>query len=52
MNAQIWGKYDGECMSCDFRFGTYKISGHLIYVGQSVHLQQSGATQNMSQIVT
>jgi len=28
------------------------LSGHLNYVGQSVHLQQSGYTRNMSQTAT
>jgi len=36
-SSQIWGKqndsnYDGYCKSRDFRFGTLKISGRLIFV--------------------
>jgi len=39
---KIWGKkndsnYDGNCMSRHCLSGTYEISGHLIYVEQSVH---------------
>jgi hypothetical protein len=40
-NAQIWGKqndsnYDGNCTSHHYQSATYKISGRLINVEQSV----------------
>jgi hypothetical protein len=45
MNAQIWWKendsnYDGNCTARHFRSKMYEISGRLIFVEESVHLDE------------
>jgi hypothetical protein len=42
-NAQIRGNLndfncDGKCTTRHFRSGTYEISGRLVFVGQSLHV--------------
>lgn len=48
-NSQIWGQlndsiYDGNCTPRHFRSGIHEISGRLIFVGQSVHVNMHGRT--------
>jgi len=48
-NAQILGNLndsncDGNCTTRHFRSGTYEISGRLIFVGRSVHVNTHAHT--------